>query len=108
LLLGRIDCLIYVPPPDRDGRKGILDKLLSESPLALGTSSYVNHIADVTERFTGADLKNLITEAKLNAAQRISNNPNLPIEVMEFNTCIELIFLIVIHRLPFKTWSMHF
>lgn len=67
-----MDRLIYVAPPDREGRKVILTRLLSECPVNFDIIfSNLDHITSRTNFFTGADLKNLISEAKLNAIRRI-------------------------------------
>lgn len=54
---GRFDRIIFVPPPDQEGRKRILDLLLRGMPADdVDTAS----IAKVTDGFSGADLKGLI------------------------------------------------
>ncbi len=54
---GRFDRIIFVPPPDQEGRKRILDLLLRGMPVEdIDTAS----IAKVTDGFSGADLKGLI------------------------------------------------
>lgn len=54
---GRFDRIIFVPPPDQEGRKRILDLLLRGMPADdVDTAS----IAKVTDGFNGADLKGLI------------------------------------------------
>lgn len=54
---GRFDRIIFVPPPDQEGRKRILDLLLRGMPAEdIDTAA----IAKVTEHFSGADLKAVI------------------------------------------------
>ncbi len=54
---GRFDRIIFVPPPDQEGRKRILDLLLRGMPAEdVDTMT----IAKVTEHFSGADLKAVI------------------------------------------------
>lgn len=54
---GRFDRIIFVPPPDHEGRKRILDLLLRGMPTDdIDTAS----IAKITDGFSGADLKGLI------------------------------------------------
>ncbi len=54
---GRFDRIIFVPPPDQEGRKRILDLLLRDMPTEdVDTAA----IAKVTEHFSGADLKAVI------------------------------------------------
>lgn len=54
---GRFDRIIFVPPPDQEGRRRILDLLLRDKPMDdVDTAA----IAKVTEGFSGADLKAVI------------------------------------------------
>ncbi|HEX2617658.1 MAG TPA: AAA family ATPase, partial [Flavobacteriales bacterium] len=54
---GRFDRIIFVPPPDLEGRRRILDLLLRDKPVDdVDTSA----IAKVTDGFSGADLKAVI------------------------------------------------
>ncbi len=54
---GRFDRIIFVPPPDQEGRKRILELLLRGMPAEdIDAAS----IAKVTDGFSGADLKGLI------------------------------------------------
>jgi cell division protease FtsH len=65
---GRFDRRVAVQPPDRNGRKAILEVHTRNVPLApnvdLGT------IASTTPGMVGADLANLVNEAALLAARR--------------------------------------
>ncbi len=65
---GRFDELVYVGTPDEAGREQILGIHTAAMPLAgdvaLGT------IAQQTERFTGADLEDVVRRAGLNALHR--------------------------------------
>ena len=58
---GRFDRLMFVPPPDRDARRTILEILLKERPTEseLGLDGIARH----TSGFSGADLKNLVETA---------------------------------------------
>ena len=60
---GRFDELVYVGPPDRDGRLKILEIHTSEMPLADDVD--LGAIADDTDRYTGADLEDLVRRAGL-------------------------------------------
>jgi len=51
---GRLDSLIYVPLPDEEGRKSILQAQLRKTPLAGDVD--VGFIASKTHGFSGADL----------------------------------------------------
>jgi len=57
---GRIDRIIYVPPPDVDARLKILGAHTRASPLAEDVD--LEEIALTTELFSGADLENLCKE----------------------------------------------
>jgi transitional endoplasmic reticulum ATPase len=60
---GRFDELIYVPVPNRDGRRKILAIHTTKMPLAANVD--LDRLADRTERFTGADLEDLVRRAGL-------------------------------------------
>jgi transitional endoplasmic reticulum ATPase len=65
---GRLDELVYVGPPDRNGRRRILDIHAKGMPLAGDVD--LDALADRTERFTGADLEDLTRRAGLTALRR--------------------------------------
>lgn len=62
---GRLDECLYCPPPDQASRYEIL-KCLSQSML-LDDDVDLQHMASVTENFTGADLKALLYNSQLEA-----------------------------------------
>ncbi|WP_394270076.1 CDC48 family AAA ATPase [Qipengyuania sp.] len=65
---GRFDELVYVGTPDKSGREQILGIHTAQMPLDGDVE--LGGIADKTERFTGADLEDLVRRAGLNALQR--------------------------------------
>jgi transitional endoplasmic reticulum ATPase len=65
---GRFDELIYVPVPGRDGRRHILGIHTKNMPMAKDVD--LDTLADRTERFTGADLEDLVRRAGLTALRR--------------------------------------
>ena len=65
---GRFDELIYVAPPDTAGRRRILAIHTSDMPLAKDVD--LEALAQGTERFTGADLEDLVRRAGLTALRR--------------------------------------
>ncbi|RPA68681.1 ATP-dependent metallopeptidase FtsH/Yme1/Tma family protein [Cyclobacteriaceae bacterium YHN15] len=67
LRAGRFDRRIVVNPPDKTGRIAILQVHTRKVPLS-DDFSY-EEIANATPGFTGADLKNLVNEAALQAAK---------------------------------------
>jgi transitional endoplasmic reticulum ATPase len=62
---GRFDELIYVAVPDQSGRRHILGIHTGDMPLAEDVD--LDHLATRTERFTGADLEDLVRRAGLHA-----------------------------------------
>ncbi|XP_053670173.1 ribosome biogenesis protein SPATA5L1 [Anopheles nili] len=63
---GRLTKLIHIPAPDQATRLAILEKLGESIPFADDVD--LTSIAERTERFSGADLQNLCTQAALEAA----------------------------------------
>lgn len=64
---GRFDRIINVPLPDKDSRKSILGVHLKNKTYDEGVD--LEEIAEFTSGFSGAELKNLINEAAINAAR---------------------------------------
>ncbi|HEY0625277.1 MAG TPA: AAA family ATPase, partial [Allosphingosinicella sp.] len=60
---GRFDELIYVSVPNAAGRRRILDIQTQKMPLAEGVD--LDSLAERTQRFTGADLEDLVRRAGL-------------------------------------------
>jgi len=65
---GRLDELIYVGTPDTAGRRRILAIHTEDMPLASDVD--LESLAQRTERFTGADLEDLVRRAGLTALRR--------------------------------------
>jgi len=63
---GRLDRIIYVPPPDRDGKKKIFEVYLRNKEL-LAKDINIDELVDRTEGYVGADIEALVREAKLSA-----------------------------------------
>lgn len=74
---GRIELWLETRLPDTISRTAIIRKLLKGQPSGIDTVD-ANHIAEVTEGFTGADLKRLVEDGKLLFAYDKANN--LPIK----------------------------
>ncbi|XP_012865422.1 PREDICTED: spermatogenesis-associated protein 5-like protein 1 [Dipodomys ordii] len=64
---GRLDKIIYIPPPDQKGRLSILKICTKAMPL--GPDISLENLAAETCFFSGADLRNLCREAALLALQ---------------------------------------
>ncbi|XP_004862425.1 peroxisome biogenesis factor 1 isoform X1 [Heterocephalus glaber] len=62
---GRLDKCVYCPPPDQGSRLEILNVLSDSLPLADDVD--LQHVAAMTDSFTGADLKALLYNAQLEA-----------------------------------------
>ncbi|MBB5713417.1 CDC48 family AAA ATPase [Sphingomonas aerophila] len=65
---GRFDELIYVGVPDKAGRRRILDIQTEKMPLARDVD--LDQVAERTDRFTGADLSDVVRRAGLIALRR--------------------------------------
>lgn len=66
---GRFDRVIEIGIPDREGRKEILQIHTREMPLDADVS--LDELADVTNRYVGADLQYLCKEAAMHALKRV-------------------------------------
>ncbi|MBI5000205.1 MAG: AAA family ATPase [Euryarchaeota archaeon] len=65
---GRFDKVIYVPPPSREERIDIIKVHLAERPVTEGLD--INEVARRTERYSGADLANVVRESAVLAMKR--------------------------------------
>jgi transitional endoplasmic reticulum ATPase len=74
LRTGRLDLVLYVPPPDEKGRLEIIKILTIKMPLASDVN--LQEIAVSTQNYTGADLAALCREAAVNAMQNNSDKIN--------------------------------
>ena len=76
LRTGRLDLVLYVPPPDEKSRLEIIKILTKKMPLS--TDVKLEEIAVATQNYTGADLAALCREAAVHAmrnnAVKISNS----------------------------------
>ncbi len=64
---GRFDRLVYVPAPDFEYRKKILDVHSRDMPLSEEARLKLSEIAKNTELYSGADLENVLREAGMQA-----------------------------------------
>jgi len=83
---GRFDREIEIGVPDRDGRKEILQIHTRGMPLAKGVD--LDHLANITHGFVGADLEALAKEAAMSALRKILpeiklDEKAIPSEVLE-------------------------
>ena len=71
---GRFDELVYVTVPDKGGRRRILGIHTSKMPL--GKDVDLDEIAERTDRYTGADLEDLVRRAGLFALREDGSTAN--------------------------------
>ncbi|HEX5644979.1 MAG TPA: CDC48 family AAA ATPase, partial [Erythrobacter sp.] len=83
---GRFDELVYVGTPDKGGREHILQIHTRDMPLAADVD--LAAIAGKTERFTGADLEDLVRRAGLNALRRVGSEVD-QVAAQDFATALE-------------------
>jgi transitional endoplasmic reticulum ATPase len=61
LRAGRFDKLLYIPAPDKDARRQILEIHIKHKPVAADLD--VGRVAEMTEGFSGADLTSVVNTA---------------------------------------------
>jgi SpoVK/Ycf46/Vps4 family AAA+-type ATPase len=87
---GRLDKIIYMHLPDPEARKAILKVSLKRLPLA--TDIDYDTLAKKTDRFSGADMKNVVTEAKrLAAKEATAKGVVIPISMQHLMTVISFV-----------------
>ncbi len=83
---GRIDKIIYMGPPDYEGRKKIFKIYIKRVPHA--RIDY-DRLAELTERYTGADIANVVKEATRIAAERAKKSGRIePITMKDLEEVI--------------------
>jgi transitional endoplasmic reticulum ATPase len=82
---GRFDKLIYISPPGLEARYKILERYLKDKELASDVD--LNKIAERMERFTGADIQSVCTEAMRKAMQSGDRKP-APINISDLEAAI--------------------
>ncbi|MEM4137702.1 MAG: ATP-binding protein [Candidatus Anstonellaceae archaeon] len=87
---GRLDKIIYMPLPDMEARKEILK--IHTKNLQLDADVNLEQIAQLTENFSGADLANLVQEAKrLAIRESRAKNRILPLSQKHFLSLLNII-----------------
>ena len=61
---GRLDQLIYIPLPDKGARKNIFKACLRKSKVPVAENVSFDHLADITEKFSGADIADFVKRVK--------------------------------------------
>lgn len=83
---GRFSRQIFVPPPDRDARRAMLDTKLTGVPLG---SLDLDRVAAATEHYSGADMDGLIELAKESAlADSLHSGRERALEQADFDTAL--------------------
>ena len=83
---GRFDELVYVGTPDKVGREHILRIHTSDMPLAEDVD--LAAIAAQTERYTGADLEDVVRRAGLGALRRLGGDVS-EVSAVDFEAALE-------------------
>jgi SpoVK/Ycf46/Vps4 family AAA+-type ATPase len=73
---GRFDRVIYVPPPDKEARKAIFLVHCEGKPVA-GDVDY-DRLAALAERFSGADIRNVVQITAVELAKKAMKGKDLP------------------------------
>jgi transitional endoplasmic reticulum ATPase len=82
---GRFDRLIYVPEPDEKARLEILKLYTKDMPLSKDVN--LQHLANTTRSYSGADLDALCREAAMNALRKDVNSKE--VGLLDFQKAME-------------------
>lgn len=83
---GRFDELVYVGTPDFEGRRHILGIHTENMPLSSNVD--LDEVAAKTDRFTGADLEDVVRRAGLGALRRMGGDVPA-VEMQDFDDALE-------------------
>ena len=83
---GRFDELVYVGTPDLEGRRHILGIHTENMPLSSNVD--LDEVAAKTDRFTGADLEDVVRRAGLGALRRMGGDVPA-VEMQDFDDALE-------------------
>jgi transitional endoplasmic reticulum ATPase len=78
---GRFDRRVYVPPPDKDARKKILEIMTEKMPLKENIN--IDDLATRMENFSGADIESVVREAGLYTLRRDKESKEVDITDFE-------------------------
>jgi transitional endoplasmic reticulum ATPase len=67
LRTGRFDNIVFVPPPDENGRREVLKVYLSKMPIESNKEELIEYLVKKTEGYVGSDIERLAKEAGMNA-----------------------------------------
>ncbi|MEM1051273.1 MAG: CDC48 family AAA ATPase [Pseudomonadota bacterium] len=83
---GRFDELVYVGTPDLEGRRHILGIHTENMPLSSNVD--LDEVAAKTDRFTGADLEDVVRRAGLGALRRLGGDVPA-VEMQDFDDALD-------------------
>lgn len=72
---GRIDKIIYIPPPPVADREEIFKHNLSKAPIGKDGINFAK-LAEMTQGYTGADIANICRQAKMSALEKTISSAN--------------------------------
>lgn len=78
---GRLDQLVFIPPPDHGSRMAVFKAALKKIPVGDDVRMSWESLADVSEGYTGADLNEICQSSARNSMKRYMGDPSSPKEV---------------------------
>ena len=75
---GRFDKILYIPLPDPKGREKIFQYYFKRLPIA--SKIDIHKLAEITDRYSGADIKNLVENVS-RAAAEVASGKNRTLEI---------------------------
>ncbi|KAG2378076.1 hypothetical protein C9374_008698 [Naegleria lovaniensis] len=93
----RMQKRLYIPLPSKEGRKEMLTRLLSKNPHVISEDE-MNTLVDLTDGYSGSDIKNLCAEASMFAIRDLGSQIKhaaaselRPIEFKDFKAALKSI-----------------
>jgi SpoVK/Ycf46/Vps4 family AAA+-type ATPase len=84
---GRFDRVVFIPPPDRDARRNILEQLLAARPSDGAVDA--RFLAEHTSGFSGADLRELVETAVDEAIEEsVAEGREVPLTMAHLKTAL--------------------
>ncbi|GJJ08821.1 hypothetical protein Clacol_003040 [Clathrus columnatus] len=102
---GRLDRILYVGPPDLEGREEILR--IRTSKMAVEPGLDIKHLATITEGCSGAELASLCQDAAMLSMHKDMDTPYVMVACSDFITAAQnvrrqITFEVIAH---FETWK---
>jgi len=94
---GRFDRIIYVPLPDKDSRKSILQIYLDKKQTSKEPNEKIelDILAEMTQGFSGAQIKNLVNEAAIYSAR----DNRIEISQTDIETALEKLVVGIVKKI---------